>query len=267
MKTGLHQTVRLGQELRINPRLYQAMDMLYMPLLDLQQHLKQELLVNPFLELTDEEEEEGAASESESLESTEEVAVPLDESPPTADEDQSRWEEILLEGFEPDAAQSEAPEARERFEPVPVASRDLADHLRDQVQLLDLTPRQMLLAEEFIGNIGDDGYLTATPEQILQGVNEVIVQAVCAEDAAEACEAHTQDVAEALRRRGVPARANVTAAPDASVADELLAEAAARGADLIVMGAYGHSRMAEWVFGGVTRTVLADPQVYLLLSH
>lgn len=97
--------------------------------------------------------------------------------------------------------------------------------------------------------------------------DEVIVQAVCAEDAAEACEAQTQDVAEALRRRGVPARANVTAAPDASVADELLAEAAARGADLIVMGAYGHSRMAEWVFGGVTRTVLADPQVYLLLSH
>ena len=39
MKVGLQQSVRLGQELRINPRLYQAMDLLYMPLLDLQQHL------------------------------------------------------------------------------------------------------------------------------------------------------------------------------------------------------------------------------------
>ena len=38
MKVGLQQSVRLGQELRINPRLYQAMDLLYMPLLDLQQH-------------------------------------------------------------------------------------------------------------------------------------------------------------------------------------------------------------------------------------
>ena len=56
MKTGLAQTVRLGQELKINPRLYQAMDMLYMPLLDLQTHLKQELLVNPFLELSEDEE-------------------------------------------------------------------------------------------------------------------------------------------------------------------------------------------------------------------
>ena len=42
MKQGMSQSVRMGQELRINPRLYQAMDMLTMPLLDLQQHLKQE---------------------------------------------------------------------------------------------------------------------------------------------------------------------------------------------------------------------------------
>ena len=65
MKTGLSQTVRLGQELKINPRLYQAMDMLYMPLLDLQQHLKHELMVNPFLELAEEvdDTEAGAAED------------------------------------------------------------------------------------------------------------------------------------------------------------------------------------------------------------
>jgi RNA polymerase sigma-54 factor len=51
MKTGLHQHTAMRQDLRINPRLYQAMDLLYMPLLDLEQHLKQELMGNPFLEL------------------------------------------------------------------------------------------------------------------------------------------------------------------------------------------------------------------------
>ena len=56
MKQGLTQHTGLRQELRINPRLYQAMDMLYMPMMDLQQHLKQELLVNPFLELVEPEE-------------------------------------------------------------------------------------------------------------------------------------------------------------------------------------------------------------------
>ena len=43
MKTTLQQSAVLKQELRMNPRLYQAMELLYMPLLDLQQHLKQEL--------------------------------------------------------------------------------------------------------------------------------------------------------------------------------------------------------------------------------
>ena len=51
MKAGLNQSTQLKQELKVNPRLYQAMDLLYMPLLDLQQHLKQELLNNPFLDM------------------------------------------------------------------------------------------------------------------------------------------------------------------------------------------------------------------------
>ena len=55
MKPGLNQSTQLRQELKINPRLYQAMDLLYMPLLDLQQHLKQELLNNPFLEMVEPE--------------------------------------------------------------------------------------------------------------------------------------------------------------------------------------------------------------------
>jgi RNA polymerase sigma-54 factor len=51
IKTGLFQGTQLKQEMKINPRLYQAMDLLYMPLLDLQQHIKQEMLNNPFLDL------------------------------------------------------------------------------------------------------------------------------------------------------------------------------------------------------------------------
>ena len=72
MKAGLSQTTQLKQELKINPRLYQAMDLLYMPLLDLQQHLKQELETNPFLELVEPEEEE----EEEEEESAEDDETP-----------------------------------------------------------------------------------------------------------------------------------------------------------------------------------------------
>ena len=76
MRPGLSQTTQLKQELKINPRLYQAMDLLYMPLLDLQQHLKQELLNNPFLEMAELEEEEEQETEGETEAETEAAQEP-----------------------------------------------------------------------------------------------------------------------------------------------------------------------------------------------
>jgi RNA polymerase sigma-54 factor len=163
MKTSLGQHTVLRQDLRINPRLYQAMDLLYMPLLDLQQHLKQELMVNPFLELLEpEDEEETVATAAEKREAAE-----------PAETQETNWEDILLDGFDQGDWRPSAAEEREYTEPVSVQTHDLAGHLRDQLQLLDLTDRQRLLGEEFIGNIGGDGYLSATLEEIVTGANEL----------------------------------------------------------------------------------------------
>ena len=165
MKTGLHQHAAMRQELRINPRLYQAMDLLYMPLLDLQQHLKQELLGNPFLEMVEPEEEteipvvDEAKAEKEKAE--------------TAGDDEPDWEKLLLDNGS-DGAPRDFSEAREYVDPVPVESKDLSDHLKDQVQMLDLSPRQRLLAEEFLGNVAEDGYLGATLEDIVRGANQLL---------------------------------------------------------------------------------------------
>ena len=169
MKTGLSQSTSLRQELKINPRLYQAMDLLYMPLLDLQQHLKQELLNNPFLEMVepeDEDEEEGTETEE---------AAPQEEEK-TSTNDEIDWEGILLDGFDAGGRREEH-EEKEYYEPVTVDTRDLSDHLRDQIALLDLNPRQMLLAEEFIGNINEDGYLACPVEDIRQSINDVVLEA------------------------------------------------------------------------------------------
>ncbi|MEO6878797.1 MAG: RNA polymerase factor sigma-54, partial [Gemmatimonadaceae bacterium] len=185
MKAGLSQNTQLKQELKINPRLYQAMDLLYMPLLDLQQHLKQELLNNPFLDMVepDEEEEEGEEGE----EAPEVEAQPEEQQEEKTNNDEIDWEEILLDGFDAGGRREEY-EEREYYEPVTVDSRNLADHLIDQITLLDLTPRQQFLADEFIGNINEDGYLACPPEQILKGVNEEV------ERAAEAMERDTDDL-------------------------------------------------------------------------
>ena len=165
MKTGLQQHASLSQQLRINPRLYQAMDLLYMPLLDLQQHLKQELLGNPFLELVEPDEETEVPLAEEAKEDKKEAEA----------NDEPNWEEILLDdGSDSGVPPRDMSEAREYVEPVPVESKDLSDYLREQVRLLDLTPRQQLLAEEFIGNIAEDGYLGATLDEIVNGVNQVL---------------------------------------------------------------------------------------------
>lgn len=198
MKGGMQQSARLGQELRANPRLYQAMDMLYMPLLDLQQHLKQELLQNPFLELVEEDEEEIVESPSVELNESQNVDAEPEEGLPAEErEDDSRWEEILLDGME-SGGMPEPRDDREPYEPVTVESRGLDDHLRDQIALLDLSERDRLLAEEFIGNINEDGYLAASLDDILHGINEVLLRAAEAEDEEREVPLFTQADAERM---------------------------------------------------------------------
>ena len=162
MKAGISQSTQLKQEIKINPRLYQAMDLLYMPLLDLQQHLKQELMNNPFLEMVEPEEEDDE-EEGQTEEAPQEEKA----------SDEIDWEEILLNGFDA-GGRHEEHEEKEYYEPVTVESRDLGDHLRDQIQLLELTPRQRLLADEFVGNIDEDGYLACPIEEILTSINDLV---------------------------------------------------------------------------------------------
>src|SRR4051812_12878707 len=161
MRTGLSQHTSLRQELRVNPRLYQAMDMLYMPMMDLQQHLKQELLANPFLELLEPEDE------------TTEQPAAEEQKEQKEKEEEVDWEEILLNGFEVGGTREQY-EQLEYTEPVTVETRNLIDHLREQLQMLTLTPRQLLLAEEFLGNINEEGYLAASLDEILGSVNQLM---------------------------------------------------------------------------------------------
>lgn len=154
--TRLVQSAQLRQEMKINPRLYQAMELLYMPLLDLQQHLKQELTENPFLEMVESEIEE---------------EVELDEEGKEELDDEIDWEEILLDGFDAGGRKQQY-EQKEYFQPTPVEKDDLQDYLLEQLHYLDLPERQIRLGEEIIGNISDDGGLSCSLEEVLAGANQ-----------------------------------------------------------------------------------------------
>jgi RNA polymerase sigma-54 factor len=208
LRTGLSQQTSLRQELRVNPRLYQAMDMLYMPMMDLQQHLKQELLANPFLELLEPEDEE-----------TSEQEAPKDqekEKEQKEKEEEMDWEEILLNGFDVGGTREQF-EVQEYTEPVTVETKNLTDHLREQLHLLELSPRQHLLAEEFLGNMTEDGYLAASLEELIGSVNQLVAAHITGAEP-EAAE-HEPDAAEETPAPVLPPGAEYTLAD----AEEVLA--------------------------------------------
>ncbi len=154
LKGKLITTQRLEQT--INPRLYQAMDLLYMPLLDLQQYLKQELLVNPFLELVENADE-----------SDEETTVEEEES--DVDEEEIDWEKVLMEGFDAEYIREEK-DTREPYERVPVTKVTLYDHLARQLSYLRISDLERRTGEEIIGNINEDGYLTCSTADIVEAL-------------------------------------------------------------------------------------------------
>jgi nucleotide-binding universal stress UspA family protein len=74
-------------------------------------------------------------------------------------------------------------------------------------------------------------------------------------------------IAVALARHGIKPTVRTSVAGDISIGDEILSRLTDMGADLLVMGAYGHSRMRELVFGGVTRHIARHMTVPTLFSH
>ena len=77
----------------------------------------------------------------------------------------------------------------------------------------------------------------------------------------------TAEIAAALARHGVNCEAASTVARDIGVGDAILSGLTDDSTDLLVMGAYGHSRFREFVFGGTTRHILGHMTTPVLLSH
>lgn len=79
--------------------------------------------------------------------------------------------------------------------------------------------------------------------------------------------APAEDLAVMLARQGATATITTLARDGDPVPDLLRQRLTDTGAGLLVMGAYGHSRFREYMIGGVSRDLLADPPVPLLIAH
>jgi nucleotide-binding universal stress UspA family protein len=75
------------------------------------------------------------------------------------------------------------------------------------------------------------------------------------------------EMVEHLKRHRVPVQPKTIVAGDLDTGNAILSHAADSMADFMVMGGYGHSRLREFVLGGVTRTMLESMTVPILMSH
>lgn len=174
MKIGLN--VGLQQRLVMTPKLQQALKLLQMPTLELQQVLKQELLINPLLEEVEDQEldqeEDGPVEESaEEQAERDGVEEKTKEVEPEAVPDEAKKEQIEYDDyFESSFGAGDGfanEEEREDFvERVPVAKQSFSEYLMSQLRLVTDDPQTLAVGEYIIGSLDDSGYLTCGIEEI-----------------------------------------------------------------------------------------------------
>src|SRR5262252_3817408 len=188
MKHSLHLSQKPA--LIMTQRLQQALKLLQVPTLELQQILKQELMQNPLLEEVDEltENEDIAKEDSPEEKANEEAEEPSEEDP-------IDWSEYMQDGAFDRAYIPQTESNPEFLEKVPVTRTTLAESLLEQLHFLNLSREHLRIADFLVGSLDDRGYLSTSLEEIAQMLGRSV----------EECE-RVLKVLQALEPIGVGAR-------------------------------------------------------------
>jgi len=154
--------------------------------------------------------------------------------------------------------------------------------IRPRPELLALASGRPILAVPYAGQFETVGRRVLigwnATREATRAVNDAMpllaaadVVTVLTIDAREGPDAHGElpgaDISLHLARHGVKATIERTVSAGVPAGEVLLSRAADLGADLLVIGAYGHSRMRELLLGGATRSILQSMTVPVLMSH
>lgn len=165
LEAGLHQ--RQEMRLRLAPQVIQSIELLQLPLHALEEAIKEELVDNPTLELKEEQEDPEARSAAD-------AEAKADAKAEAAGESADRLE--TLRALE--AQWDEGPRRRaaaggdgedpkhELLQNVAGRRRSLADHLVDQLRLLELPPRTYRIAEHVVFSLDANGYLPVSVDEV-----------------------------------------------------------------------------------------------------
>ncbi len=167
--------LKLSQRLVMTPSLQQAIKLLQMSKLELEEVLTQEMVDNPILEEEQEETPETEAAEQPEAEGTPAVAAdtrPETASEPPAEKERDSFDEIDFDSYFEDYLDTAyRPAQREENEQVPLENMvsqppGLQEYLTWQLSMAGAAPQLREIATYLIGNIDEDGYLRVTREEI-----------------------------------------------------------------------------------------------------
>ena len=102
---------------------------------------------------------------------------------------------------------------------------------------------------------------------LLRRAQGVTLYAIRSSEKGETVEGELADVVRFLARHEIVAEPVIASRGQTSAGRQILDEALARRAGLIVAGGYGHARLREWALGGVTRDLIDDGTICLCLAH
>lgn len=153
--------MQMKLQMKLAPQLIQSLKLLQMPILKLEQLIRQELSTNPLLEEAEpsEEHDEVLSTSSDGAE---------DQTDPKLDK--INWEDYLRDEGEY-YVRREKEGTEEKLEKTPVSEKNLYDHLMDQLHLSRLGKEDIEIGEYIIGNIDENGYLVCSTEEIASALD------------------------------------------------------------------------------------------------
>src|SRR3989339_420508 len=178
MRMGLE--MKMSQQLIMTPQLQQAIKLLQLSRVELEELIDQALIENPTLEVTPNEKEEEESETKETEEATADDGANLvdEQSQLTFDDE---WQQYVESGAgviqETRSHSHDGDEESNPLEATISRSTSLADHLLWQLEISKFTELELEIAEYLIGNMDEDGYLSSSQRELLQS-NEVLAKLV-----------------------------------------------------------------------------------------
>ncbi|MCE9590010.1 MAG: RNA polymerase factor sigma-54 [Planctomycetes bacterium] len=246
--TGQH--MRLGQQMKLSPRMIQSMEILQMPAQALEERIEEELASNPTLELrevgADRRELEAEHVQEQRDDKEGERSLDVQDTPTTnntddferltnfADENRDTWESNISETGETYAPRARSDDGErdgklDAMANAPARSASLADQLLDQWMMVENPPEVSRAGEYLIGFIDDDGYLRVDDETLQKqappGIAPELIQRALArlQRTLEPVGMGARDLRECLLLQ-IDARAAEKDAPDLTIQRALVAD-------------------------------------------